>query len=632
MHKKKKDTFALVMVTVIGILLFLILATAVLLFARPMIQDRFQGRAVERKLTLGKRYLSEMEYEKAVAALSDVVRIDKKNTEAYVGLGDAYSGLGKWDEAAESYDQAVQTVVERVLDGNPESRETGDTLVREEVMRKAALDDSRQEYIREKELAAINVSVDKTDGTEIVDSGTDTAVNYAEPTPEVIIQLVEKRNSATEKAIEDIEKNGGSLSPYQDYIDWREQHPYSGDKEIGNDSGSPYIGVIEKLIDEYGALRLVETNDDWDEANGLCYLQLVDFTKDGVDELFAVCKNEYEDHYTGYIYTLMNNKAREIYRNDAIEYNLYEASDIVYMGYLQDTGYIFGTGGVDDYTWDMTFFWYRDAEFKPVYHQRGYLRGDEGEEVIEEESIAVDIFDDEHEEHFWDNASEITLRYERVFDRDASVFNELQNAIDNTIRLLGADPEDLMSTDEDSKEGVDPEVNAPESDDSWKNAYAKYLESDTELYNDFTKCGFIYIDENDIPEILIDYGIEASGTRILSYKNGAVVDFHFSRLGGIHYLEREGLVYNFVGIMGVASDTLVSLDDDGFHDLGSGYRYAGEETPDYIRFEWEGKEVSEEEYMNEIESVFDVERSKTWKDYKEELNYSPYEMCDYLRS
>ena len=199
MHKKKKDTFALVMVTVIGILLFLILVTAVLLFARPMIKDRFQGRAVERKLTLGKRYLSEMEYEKAVAALSDVVRIDKKNTEAYVGLGDAYSGLGKWDEAAESYDQAVQTVVERVLDGNPESRETGDTLVREEVMRKAALDDSRQEYIREKELAAINVSVDKTDRIEIEDSGTDTAVNYAEPTPEVILQLVEKRNSATGK-------------------------------------------------------------------------------------------------------------------------------------------------------------------------------------------------------------------------------------------------------------------------------------------------------------------------------------------------------------------------------------------------------------------------------------------------
>lgn len=809
MHKKKKDTFALVMVTVIGILLFLILVTAVLLFARPMIQNRFQGRAVERKLTLGKRYLSEMEYEKAVAALSDVVRIDKKNTEAYVGLGDAYSGLGKWDEAAESYDQAVQTVVERVLDGNPESRETGDTLVREEVMRKAALDDSRQEYIREKELAAINVSVDKTDGTEIVDSGTDTAVNYAEPTPEVIIQLVEKRNSATEKAIEDIEKNGGSLSPYQDYIDWREQHPYSGDKEIGNDSGFPYIGVIEDLIVEYGALRLVETNDDWDEANGLCYLQLVDFTKDGVDELFAVCKNEYEDHYTGYIYTLMNNEAKEIYRNDAIEYNLYEASDIVYMSYLDDTGYIFGKGREDEFTCDITFFWYKDGEFKPVYHKKGRLEGDETEEDMEEEFIEVDIFDDDHIKSYWENASEITLRYEKTFVRDASVFNELQNAIDNTIRKMAVDSGDLplsvslpakrveeisipaiynciekhldqWTPDLDDHEtfwdlacfycngtdwiysweyprmGEDGEYNlipsdilknagfalypgfdgklppiddgiwraqqsdrdtvgitigdtsiinlkrknsqvkddgsvdieydvyysfeesyagdfvvhyvpnpnyaridgyatyyytisgvdridgagsaadTPPSDDSWKNAYAEYLESDPELNQDYSyyasKCGLIYLDSDDIPEMFIHYGIEASGTRILSYKNGEVVDFLFSRLYGIHYLEREGFVYDVVGHMGVATDTIVYLDDDGFHLLGSGYRFAGEETSDYIRFEWEGKEVSEEEYMNEIERIFDDERSKTWTDYEEDIIYSRDEMCDYLRS
>ena len=809
MHKKKKDTLTVVMVTVIGILLFLILVAAVLLFVRPMIHDGLHGRVVEKKLTLGKRYLSEMEYENAVTVLLDVVRIDKKNTEAYVGLGDAYSGLGEWEEAAESYDEAVRTVVDRVLDGNTESGEMADTLVREEVMRKADLDDSRQEYIREKELAAINVSVDKTDGTEIVDSVTETSVNYADPTPKMIIQLVEKRNSATEKVIEEIEKNGGSLSPYQEYIDWSEQHPRRGDHEIGDDSGSPYVEVIENLIDEYGTLRIAETDDDWDEADGLCYLQLIDFTKDGVDELFAVCKNEGDDHYTGYIYTLMNNEAKEIYRNDAIEYNLYGASDIVYMGYLDDTGYIFGTGEVDEFTWDMTYFWYQDEEFKPVYHQKGHLRGDEGEEVIEEESIKIDILDDEHNERFWDSASEITLRYENTLGRDFSVINELQNAIDNTIRKMAVDPgslplsislpekrieeisipaiyncieknldqwtpdsddhetfwdlacfycnfTDWINTQEyprmgengyynlipsdllknagfalypdfdgtlppidegiwraqqsdldtvgitigdssvitleirnskgnddgsvdieydvyynsensyagdfivhyapnpnyaridgyatyfytisgvERKDGESSAADAPASDDSWKNAYAEYLESDPELDEDYSynasKCGFIYLDADDIPEMFIHYGIEASGTRILSYKNGEVVDFLFSRLYGIQYLEREGLVYNVVGHMGVAADTIVYLDDDGFHSLGSGSRFAGEEISDYIRFEWEGEEVSEEKYMNEIKSLFDVDRAKTWTDYEGEIIYSRDEMCDYLRS
>ena len=110
---------------------------------------------MEKNLALGNRYLSEMEFEKAVTSFSKVVRIDDKNTEAHIGLGDAYSGLGRWVEAADSYDNAVQTVVERVFVGHPERKETAETVIRDEVMKKAGLDDSGHEYMKGEELAAI---------------------------------------------------------------------------------------------------------------------------------------------------------------------------------------------------------------------------------------------------------------------------------------------------------------------------------------------------------------------------------------------------------------------------------------------------------------------------------------------
>ena len=65
------------------------------------------------------------------------------------------------------------------------------------------------------------------------------------------------------------------------------------------------------------------------------------------------------------------------------------------MSYLDDTGYIFGKGREDEFTCDITFFWYKDGEFKPVYHKKGRLEGDETEEDMEEEFIEVDIFDDD---------------------------------------------------------------------------------------------------------------------------------------------------------------------------------------------------------------------------------------------
>ena len=88
------------------------------------------GRANESKLrvndqlTLGNRYLSELDYEKAIAAYKAVIEIDPKNVDAYIGLADAYIGLDDAEQAvrilevalSETGDERIQEYLQRLKD------------------------------------------------------------------------------------------------------------------------------------------------------------------------------------------------------------------------------------------------------------------------------------------------------------------------------------------------------------------------------------------------------------------------------------------------------------------------------------------------------------------------------------
>ncbi|MDR3310958.1 MAG: tetratricopeptide repeat protein [Oscillospiraceae bacterium] len=51
-------------------------------------------------LDLGRKYLNDLDFEQAVVAFDNVIRIEPKNPDAYIGLADAYAGLGDTDKAA----------------------------------------------------------------------------------------------------------------------------------------------------------------------------------------------------------------------------------------------------------------------------------------------------------------------------------------------------------------------------------------------------------------------------------------------------------------------------------------------------------------------------------------------------
>ena len=75
-----------------------------------------EGNAQE-QLSLGERYLAEMDYERAVAAFEMAIELEPRNIDAYVGLARAYEGLGDADLAIEALETAREKIQELVREG-----------------------------------------------------------------------------------------------------------------------------------------------------------------------------------------------------------------------------------------------------------------------------------------------------------------------------------------------------------------------------------------------------------------------------------------------------------------------------------------------------------------------------------
>lgn len=88
-------------------LLILISAAAILIIRSVVINASLRQRLnkAETQLSLGSHYLNEMDYEAAVVAFETVLKIDEKNTTAYMGLALAYEGTGNQEKVIETLEQ-----------------------------------------------------------------------------------------------------------------------------------------------------------------------------------------------------------------------------------------------------------------------------------------------------------------------------------------------------------------------------------------------------------------------------------------------------------------------------------------------------------------------------------------------
>ena len=96
----------------IGVVLVATIAVAVIV----IISATAPSRALKNQLDLGNKYLANLDYENAILAYEEVIKIDPMHTEAYLKLSDAYLGIANDKMAAGESDAASELLGQGIRD------------------------------------------------------------------------------------------------------------------------------------------------------------------------------------------------------------------------------------------------------------------------------------------------------------------------------------------------------------------------------------------------------------------------------------------------------------------------------------------------------------------------------------
>ncbi|MBR6695157.1 MAG: tetratricopeptide repeat protein [Oscillospiraceae bacterium] len=131
MQKKSK----IIIISIVSALILLLgVVTAIALTGKGSDTEKI---ATE-KLSLGQKFLLDLEYDKAVAEFQAVIDIEPKNVDAYMGLASAYIGMGDEEKAIETLEKGFMETgddkIKKKLDEmkKPEETTAGVTTTPEE--------------------------------------------------------------------------------------------------------------------------------------------------------------------------------------------------------------------------------------------------------------------------------------------------------------------------------------------------------------------------------------------------------------------------------------------------------------------------------------------------------------------
>ncbi len=158
-------------------------------------------------------------------------------------------------------------------------------------------------------------------------------------------------------------------------------------------------------------------------------------------------------------------------------------------------------------------------------------------------------------------------------------------------------------------------------DESWKGAYVQFINEQEALYDAFTGERMEYyklvdINNDDIPELYIDFRSFAGGAVICTYSGNSLKSQHMSSYG-FSYIEGQNLFLDTGGHMDAYHDTIYSIIDGTFVEQCHGY-YGAEDNsnvqidadgePVYT-YSWNDIPVTKEEYEKQRNSFYDEQQS-----------------------
>ncbi len=165
----------------------------------------------------------------------------------------------------------------------------------------------------------------------------------------------------------------------------------------------------------------------------------------------------------------------------------------------------------------------------------------------------------------------------------------------------------------------------------WAAAYLKDIFAGDEP-TDATECRLIYVNDDTIPEIWMDYGYGYAGAEVYTQKGDGTDCVHFDQ-GYAEWIEKENLLWTSGGHMDEYYDVVYQIQDGEFVSIGSGVygtsdnsnvQYDEQGYPLYDCY-WNGVKVTEDEYEKALRSVFD--EAKAESSYQ---NIYTYKQCKLL--
>ena len=151
---------------------------------------------------------------------------------------------------------------------------------------------------------------------------------------------------------------------------------------------------------------------------------------------------------------------------------------------------------------------------------------------------------------------------------------------------------------------------------NWKKLYIDYINDNPPSEPDMSSYALIYINDDAIPELWINFGIGFEGNVICTVSNGKLDVVSFSQYG-LSYIERQNLFVLHVGRMDNFGDDVYRIQNGKFERLHKG-NYGAEDNANVqldaegdpiYRYYWDGKEVSGKEYELSLSSAFDVSKA-----------------------
>lgn len=154
----------------------------------------------------------------------------------------------------------------------------------------------------------------------------------------------------------------------------------------------------------------------------------------------------------------------------------------------------------------------------------------------------------------------------------------------------------------------------------WKQAYIKHLQKPDD--NRWEGYGLIYVNNDEIPELVEVGNCEAAGCGIVSYADELANEIILSRRS-FSYIERGSLLCNSDGIMDLYYDLVYRMENQYLTRIASGYYGAYDDSVErdangrlaYV-YEWEGKRMGQKEYEQALNAVYPTDRAVPGYDWE----------------